>query len=110
MLMSADKGVDGEPGNAIKPNSWDAHDIHLREHNNWRKTQEYEQSDPEIKKKFEFHCQMHEDLWLSELQKQATRMAIAQGMQPGSAAEEPDASASDQPASESAPGVTTVQP
>lgn len=103
MLMSADQGIDGTPGNAITPNSWDAHDIHLREHNNFRKTQEYDQSPAEVKKKFEFHCNMHEELWLAELQKQALRMAIAQGAQPGSAAGGPEATASDQPASE-APG------
>ncbi len=98
MLMAADEGIDGEPGNAITPNSWDAHDIHLREHNNYRKTQEYDQAPSEVKKKFEFHCEMHEQLWLEELQKQAMRMAIAQGAQPGSAAQAPDATASDQPA------------
>lgn len=100
MLMAADEGVDGEPGTAITPNSWDAHDIHLREHNNFRKTQDYIQLPGEAKKKIEFHCQMHEELWLQELQKQAMRMAIAQGAQPGSAATGPEATASDQPASE----------
>lgn len=97
MLMSADEGVDGSPGNAITPNSWDNHEIHLREHNNFRKTQEYAQAPDEVKKKIEFHCNMHEELWLAELQKQALRMAIAQGAQPGSAAESPGA-ASEQPA------------
>lgn len=100
MLMAADEGIDGSAGNAITPNSWDAHDIHLREHNNFRKTQEYVQLPSDAKKKIEFHCQMHEELWLSELQKQAMRMAIAQGAQPGSAAQAPEATASDQPVSE----------
>lgn len=108
MLMAADEGIDGTPGNAITPNSWDAHDIHLREHNNYRKTNEYEQAPADVKKKFEFHCQMHEELWLAELQKQALRMAIAQGAQPGSAAAKPDATASDQPAS--APQPTEEEP
>lgn len=101
LLIAGDKGIDGTSGNAITPNSWDAHDIHLREHNNYRKTQEYDQSTSEVKKKFEFHCEMHEELWLAEIHKQAVRAAIAQGAQPGSAAQGPEATASDQPASES---------
>jgi hypothetical protein len=100
LTMAEEPGVDGSQGTAITPNSWDAHDIHLREHNNYRKSQEYIQAHAEVKKKFEFHCQMHEQLWLEELQKQALRMQIAQGAQPGSAAQQPEATASDQPASE----------
>lgn len=97
-LTMMGNGADGTPGVAITPNSYDAHDIHLREHNNYRKTQEYLHADPEVKKKFEFHCDTHEELWLQELQKEATRAAIAQGAQPGSAAGKPEATASDQPA------------
>lgn len=102
MQMIADEGIDGSPGNAITPNSWDAHEIHLREHNNFRKTSEYEQAPDEVKKKIEFHCEMHEELWLAELQKQAMRMAIAQGAMPqaGSPGEAPEAS----PASAAEPG------
>lgn len=111
LTMVNEKGVDGTPGTAITPNSWDAHDIHLREHNNFRKTQEYLEAPAEVKKKFEFHCHMHEELWLEELQKQALRMRIAQGAQPGSAAESPEATASDQPASEAPqPGEGEKQP
>lgn len=79
MQMAAERGIDGQPGQAIKPNSWDEHDIHIREHNNFRKTTEYAQADPEIKKKFEFHVQMHEELWLEEIQKQVTRQQMMQG-------------------------------
>lgn len=105
MQIAADKGVDGSPGNAIKPNSWDNHEIHLREHNNYRKTTEYEQLPAESKQKFEFHCQLHEELWLQELHKQAVRMMIAQGAQPGSAAApEEEGSEEEQPAGEEAEG------
>lgn len=110
LTMSSEQGVDGSEGTAITPNSWDAHDIHLREHNNFRKTQEYLQATGEVKKKFEFHCQMHEQMWMEELQKQALRMQIAQGAQPGSAAEQPEATASDQPASEAPAAQAEKQP
>lgn len=82
LTIAQGKGIDGGEGTAIKPNSWDNHELHVREHNNFRKTAEYDQLSNEIKQKFEFHVQMHEELWLSELHKQAIRMAVAQGAQP----------------------------
>jgi hypothetical protein len=70
-------------GTAIVPNSWDDHAIHLREHNNYRKTHEYLLLDTDAKTKFEFHCTTHETLQIEQVQKQAQLMAVAQGMQPG---------------------------
>jgi hypothetical protein len=43
-------------GTAIVPNSWDDHGIHLREHNDYRKTQDYLTPTRTVKSKFEFHC------------------------------------------------------
>ncbi len=98
MLMAKDSGIDGQAGTAIKPNSWDAHDLHIREHNNFRKTQEYVELDEEIKRKFEFHVQSHEALWLQEIQKEVVRQQMMQGGVPAEAtpstpAQEPDAPA-----------------
>lgn len=67
-------------GTPVKPNSWDAHDIHIREHNNHRKTAEYEGYSPDTKKKWEFHCQMHETMQLQQLAKEAQKQAVIQGL------------------------------
>jgi hypothetical protein len=74
-----DTQEDGEPGIAVAPNSWDAHDIHIREHNNFRKTEEYQALDAGIKKKFEFHVQQHEIMELEQLAKEAQKQAALQG-------------------------------
>jgi hypothetical protein len=41
-------------------NTWDDDIVHIMEHNNWRKRQEYESSKPEIKQLFESHVLTHE--------------------------------------------------
>jgi len=68
-------------GDAVKPNSWDDHAIHLREHNNYRKTQDYLMADDEVKQKFEYHCQTHEDLELEMLQKAAAKQQLLMAAQ-----------------------------
>lgn len=72
-------GVDGKPGQAIQPNSWDNHAIHIREHNNFRKTHEYTLLDPDVKQKFEFHVQAHEMLQKTVLTQQAQLAALVAG-------------------------------
>lgn len=73
-------------GTAVRPNSWDNHEIHRREHNNFRKSTEYMQLSNKIKSMFEYHCQTHDDLEIQqlgkELQRQQMAMQIAQGPQP----------------------------
>lgn len=69
-------------GQAIVPNSWDEHSIHLREHNDYRKTQDYLLASDDVKKKYEHHCQMHEQMELEQLAKLAQKaqlMAAASG-------------------------------
>lgn len=85
LTIAQGEGIPGEEGVAVKPNSWDNHELHLREHNNYRKSSDYAQLSSEIKQKLEFHCQMHEELWLAELHKQAVRMEVAQGAEPAAA-------------------------
>lgn len=63
-------------GEAIAPNSWDDHAIHLREHNTYRKSAEFTALDNETKQKFEFHCDTHEKLQVVELSKQAQKAQI----------------------------------
>lgn len=72
-------------GIAVTPNSWDEHTVHIREHNNFRKTNEFSEADDDVKKKFEYHVQQHEVMELSQLQKRAElaqmRTAVAQGQE-----------------------------
>ena len=87
--------ADGVP---ITPNSWDNHDIHRREHNNYRKTHEYQMLDSHIKTMYEYHVQMHDQLEVQslghQLQIQQLSAAVANGVgfsmpapgQPGPAA------------------------
>jgi hypothetical protein len=81
--LARNENLDLAQGTAIVPNSWDDHMIHLREHNNYRKTHEFLMLDSKTKTKFEFHCTTHEALQLEQVQKQAALMAAAQGAQPG---------------------------
>lgn len=72
-------------GEAVKPNSWDDHGIHLREHNDYRKTQEYLMASDDVKQKFEYHCVTHEEMEMEQLQKAAAKaqlMAVATGQAP----------------------------
>jgi hypothetical protein len=48
-----------EPPLIVPVNSFDAHEIHIQAHNNYRKSQEYEQLTPETKALFEQHVNQH---------------------------------------------------
>lgn len=63
---------------AIVPNSWDNHEIHLRVHNNYRKSNDFLTASDEIKQKFEHHCQTHEQLQANELQKLVQKQVLMQ--------------------------------
>lgn len=66
-------------GQAIKPYSWDDHAIHIREHDAYRKTAEFDALPTEAKQRFEFHVDKHKDgLKVAAIQ-QAELMAIMQG-------------------------------
>jgi hypothetical protein len=72
-------------GTAVQANSWDDHTIHLREHNNFRKTSDFHSLPADAKTRFEFHCQQHEKLELDALQKDAQKaqlLAQANGQVP----------------------------
>jgi hypothetical protein len=77
----------------VKPNSWDDHQIHIREHNNFRKTQEYLLSSDETKKIFEFHVTMHEDQQVDQLAKLAQKQAILQAAAAGPSTPTPEQTA-----------------
>jgi hypothetical protein len=81
--LARNENITMSEGTAIVPNSWDNHDIHRREHNNYRKTQEFLELDSKIKSKYEFHVQTHDQLQIQQLghQLQIQQMAaeVAQG-------------------------------
>lgn len=75
-------------GDAITPNSWDNHAIHIREHNAFRKTHEFFLLDLEIQKKYEFHVDQHKKLMKEQLMEQIelqqmAMVAAGQGPPPG---------------------------
>jgi hypothetical protein len=77
LLMAADK--------AVQANSYDDHTIHLREHNNYRKSADFQALDQEERQKFEFHVQQHTDMELETLKKDAEKARLMQealGQQP----------------------------
>lgn len=63
---------------AITPNSWDDHEVHIREHNNYRKTQEFLTLSDDQKQKFEYHVSTHETLQTEQLVKMARNQAAMQ--------------------------------
>src|SRR5690606_12485748 len=68
--MIEGEDAQGRKGTPKVPNSWDDHDIHIREHNNFRKTSEFAALPIEVQQKFEFHVQTHKDMRLKALQEQ----------------------------------------
>lgn len=104
LMMIEGEDEDGHKGTAKVPNSWDDHDIHIREHNNFRKTSEFEALPNDVKQKFEFHVQTHKDLRMKAMQEQLEEQALAmqaQGM-PAPGAQPP--TEGEEPAEPPAPG------
>jgi hypothetical protein len=84
-MLARNENLTMADGEAVSANSWDDHAIHIREHNAYRMTHEFEALDPEAKKKFEFHVSRHKDLQKLQVAEQAELNMIAQG-QPGAPA------------------------
>lgn len=103
--LARSENYEMQKGKAITPNSWDDHEIHLREHNNFRKTQEFLGLSTEVKQRFEYHCQMHDDFQIDQLQKMAAKQAAMQG-----AMQMPAQSAEQTVPGEEAPKPTPNQP
>ena len=77
MRKARNENLEMANGAAITPNSWDDHRRHLQVHNDFRKTLEYDLLDPEIKQRFEFHCQMHDELEVAQLAKELEKSQLA---------------------------------
>lgn len=74
--------VIGKPQLLVPVNSWDDQEQHIHFHNQFRKTQEFELLDEEIKNQFEMHVQLHQYALMSV-------MVGANGPIPGSGQEAP---------------------
>lgn len=83
MRLARSENIEMASGIPVKPNSWDNHAIHLRELNEFRKTQEYRALEPMSKSIMEWHAQGHEQLQLVEAAKVARLMAASQAPPPG---------------------------
>lgn len=103
MKLARNENLEMAKGVAIVPNSWDDHNIHLREHNNYRKTQEFLTAQVDVKQKFEMHAQTHQEMLSKEIQAQmALQQAIGGGQ--GNGGPQP------QPPSPPAPDTATPEP
>ena len=78
--------ADGTP---VTANSWDNHDIHRREHNNYRKTSEYFELPTKTKSMIEFHVQMHDQLQIQQLGKQLQIQQLAAAVASGAGFQTP---------------------
>lgn len=73
-------------GQPVTPNSWDDHLVHIAEHNDYRKTQEFLALDEKVKAMFEYHVTQHHELQKAEVARQAALMMAAQPQVPGAPA------------------------
>jgi hypothetical protein len=73
-------------GKAVVPGSWENHAIHIREHNEYRKTFEFDALGIDAKRRFEFHVERHKALQIQAALELATLQRAAQGIPPGAGA------------------------
>jgi hypothetical protein len=66
-------------GIAVKANSWDNHQVHIREHNDYRKSTAFRLLTPRSQAIYEFHVKLHEQLYSNQLNEDAMYAAVAQG-------------------------------
>lgn len=82
-------GTPFQPQPPIPVNSWDNHEEHIRWHNHYRKTQQFELLSPLKKKAFEMHVQLHQQATMNgtmnqqgqQLQPPADPMAAGEEME-----------------------------
>lgn len=78
-------------GHFITANSWDNHDIHRREHNNFRKSIDFKMLATEVKNYFEAHCEMHDQLQIQQLGKMLQIQSMASAVAQGAGFQQPQA-------------------
>lgn len=65
-------------GQQVMVNTWDEHMIHVQEHNNQRKGQDFENAPDQVKQLFEEHVQTHQ-MAMMQLQQQALQTQMGGG-------------------------------
>lgn len=58
----------------VSVNTWDNHDIHIQVHNDYRKSQNFENVDPVVKQLFEEHVKQHAEAIAGQMQHPLTGM------------------------------------
>jgi hypothetical protein len=61
------------------PNTWDNHQLHVAEHNNFRKSQQFEILPDQIKMIFELHISIHEEIINAQMEQQIQQQMALQG-------------------------------
>lgn len=97
---------------AVTPNSWDNHAIHIREHNAYRKTHEFFLLPTEVQQKFEAHVDMHKQMMMQQLEEQVQlqQMAMAAAGQPPQGGGTPGSTEGAQPGGPPQDGQDTTEP
>lgn len=71
------------PPPVVTVNDWDNHKVHIMVHNNFRKSQEFEQLPDEVKALFQAHVQMHEQVMMQSQIQQFMDMIPGDGSESG---------------------------
>jgi hypothetical protein len=82
MRMARAENITMAAGVPVVPGSWENHAIHIREHNEYRKTMEFHMLTPKAKSIFEFHVTKHEAFQIQQALKMANLMKAQQGIDP----------------------------
>lgn len=82
MRMARTENILMSEGTPVVPGSWENHAIHIREHNEFRKTMEFHALTEKAKSVFEFHVQRHKKLQIAAALETAMLMRAAQGIDP----------------------------
>lgn len=68
----------GDPEKIPVPKPWENHDVHIFEHEEFMKTEEFKACGPHVQTLFQFHVQQHEDQRIQRGQKMAMMQAAMQ--------------------------------
>lgn len=66
-------------GQQIQPRDFHNHQVHTKEHNQYRKGEEYEQADPAAQQVFDQHVALHTQMWMQQVAQQAQMQQSLQG-------------------------------
>ena len=71
------------PPLAIPVNEWDEHEVHIKYHNMFRKSQEYEGLEPQVQDQIDRHVKMHEQKKQEKMLRDMLSMVPTDGSVPG---------------------------